>query len=245
MALRDLLLRPLRVARLRAYGVHSWDDLLEKWVRSPAFLRPSLNTLRRQISSAVRVRQLLFIHVPRNAGTSISTTLYGAMMRHKTALFYQTVDPEFFSRSNAFATLRDPVERFISAYWFIRNGGGSVIRMGGMGGEWFVWSCRHIKDIDDLLTHIETNIGDKFSLDHVVRPQVWYLCDQNDRLLVNRLFVLERDNTRLAEFLRRYGIDNIPVLNTTLKHQLTLTQAQLERILAIYADDVQLIRSGC
>jgi len=199
-----------------------------------------MNTLRRQVSNVVRDRRLLFIHVPRNGGTSVSTALYGGMMRHKTALFYQTVDPEFFKQARPFTTLRDPFQRFISAYWYIRNGGGSDIKLGA----WFADSCRNIESVDDLLSHIESNQRDIFSLDHVVRPQVWYLRDAQNRLIVDRLFVLGSDDHRLAEFLSDYGVTHIPLINTTLKHELSLTQSQRERILAIYADDFELLQAA-
>src|SRR5579862_6209995 len=228
---------PLRRAMQLAYGVHSQHDLLEKWVRLPTYLRPPPSRLRPYVARAVRDRGLLFIHVPKNSGTSIATVLYGAMLGHKTALFHQTVDPELFERAAPFATLRDPVDRFISAYWYIRRGGGSHSRMS----EWFARSCKQIASVDDLLDYIEEHWRDLFVLDHVLRPQVWYLQDKHGRLVVDRLFVLGQDDERLAEFLGRYGVAHIPVLNTTDKGELTLTPSQRARVLALYADDVELL----
>jgi hypothetical protein len=160
------------------------------------------------------------------------------MIGHKTAQFHQTVDPVFFERSDPFATLRDPVDRFISAYWYIRRGGGSHTKMS----PWFLRSCEGISSVDDLLDHIEERGRDIFLLDHVLRPQIWYLQDKRQRLIVDRLFVLGRDDDRLAAFLVGYGVPSIPVLNTTAKGDLTLTSSQRARVLAIYADDVALVK---
>jgi hypothetical protein len=239
MTVKDLARRRLRHLRHAAYGVHDWDDLLEKQVRSPPFMRPSLGNLRRHVPAVVRERRLLFVHVPKNGGTSVASALYGSMTGHMTALFHQAVDPAFFAGASPFATLRDPVDRFISAYWFIVRGGGSEVKLGG----WFARSCRDIASIDDLLAHVETNIGDIYSIDHVLRPQVWYLSDAKGRLIVDRLFLLGQDDGGLAQFLSGYGVDRLPVLNTTAKEQLTLTARQRDRILAIYAEDVELVQS--
>jgi hypothetical protein len=228
---------PLRAALQHAYGVHSQHDLLEKWIRLPAYLRPPPSRLRPYLTKVVRDRGLLFLHVPKNGGTSIATALYGSMIGHKTALFHQMVDPAFFERSKPFATLRDPIDRFISAYWYIRRGGGSHTKMT----EWFVRSCSAIASVDDLLAHIEERARDIYLLDHVLRPQVWYLQDKQKNIIVDRLFVLGQDDDDLAHFLAGYGVARIPVLNTTAKGDLTLSRSQRSRILAIYADDVELV----
>ena len=220
-----------------AYGVHSQHDLLEKWIRLPPYLRPPPSRLRPYVPSVARERGLLFIHVPKNGGTSIATALYGSMIGHKTAQFHQSVDPAFFERAEPFATLRDPVDRFISAYWYIRRGGGSHSRMS----EWFAKSCKQIASVDDLLDYIEEHWRDIFVLDHVLRPQVWYLQDKRKRIVVDNLFVLGQDDDRLVEFLGSYGVGRIPVLNTTDKGELTLTPSQRARVLALYAEDVELV----
>ncbi len=239
MALKALVPGSLRAALFLAFGVHDWDDLQEKLVRKSLLARGLLRWVRRDPFPRMRRRGVLFVHVPKNAGTAISTALYDSWVGHRTALLCKALDPEFFSQSTRFAVLRDPVDRFISAYWFLRNGGGSVRRVS----QWFAQSCEHIATIDDLLSHVEARIEDLYALDNVVRPQIWFLQDESGKLLVDRLFVLGTHDESLAAFLRRgYGIDKLQRLNETQKRDVVLTHRQRERILAIYAADAELVR---
>ena len=78
----------------------------------------------------MRRRNLIFVHVPRVAGTSIAQTLYGQRCtRHYSIRYYKTVAPEFWAAADSFAVLRDPFDRFASAYAFVRSGGTESCRL--------------------------------------------------------------------------------------------------------------------
>lgn len=182
----------------------------------------------------MRRRRALFVHVPKNAGTAIASALYGSWIGHRTALLCRTLDPVFFSQSTRFAVLREPVDRFTSAYWFLRNGGGSEREVS----KSFARSCRNISSLDDLISYVEARIGNVYDLGNVDRPQVWFLCDEKKNSLVEDFFVLGSDEARPGEFLRqRYGISRLIRLNETQKSDLAVTDQQRQRILAIYAAD--------
>ena len=239
MALRAFVPGPLRALVYSVYGVHDWDDLQEKLVRRSPLARRLFRWMRHYPLPRIRRRRALFVHVPKNAGTTIATALYGSWIGHRTALFSRTLDPTFFSQSTRFAVLRDPVDRFTSAYWFLRNGGGSDRKVA----EWFARSCQHIASLDDLLSHVEEHVGNPYGLDNVLRPQVWFLQDEKGDLLVDDLFVLGTDDARLGAFLRRrFGIYELQHLNQTHKGALVLTDRQRERIRAVYAADVELVK---
>lgn len=239
MALRAFVPRPLRALLYSAYGVHDWDDLQEKLARRSPTARLAFRYMRHYPLACMRRRGVLFVHVPKNAGTTIATALYGGWTGHQTALFCRSLAPAFFCKTARFAVLRDPVDRFTSAYWFLRRGGGSERKVS----KWFALSCQHVQSIDDLISHVEANIADVFALDNVLRPQVWFLQDEAGDLLVNELFVLGVDDDRLAAFLRcRYGIGELRRLNQTDKGDLVLTDRQRERIRAVYAADAELVR---
>lgn len=65
---------------------------------------------------------MVFVHVPKNAGVSISRAIYGRPLGHYSVAEIQRRDPRLLAQTYSFATLRDPVERLVSAYRFARAG---------------------------------------------------------------------------------------------------------------------------
>src|SRR5580658_494468 len=135
------------------FGVHHYDDVFEKVARWRLFSAGRGGLLRRRIDRTVLGGRLLFIHVPKNAGTSIAAALYGRSLGHKTAHFYHTAAVDFFRDAEVFAVLRDPVERFLSAYWFIRNQGGDQVAVEAG----FAKKLAGVETVDDLLDFLEAN----------------------------------------------------------------------------------------
>lgn len=69
-----------------------------------------------------------FIHIPKNAGTSIRT-YFGAPRfgrQHLPFSFYKKSDKFLWNKATSFAVLREPHERFISLYNYLKNGGNKL-----------------------------------------------------------------------------------------------------------------------
>lgn len=67
---------------------------------------------------------VLFIHIPKTGGVSISRQLYGGLIGHRGYRFYK----KRFSHNQyrdlyKFSIVRHPYSRFISSYSFLKNGG--------------------------------------------------------------------------------------------------------------------------
>jgi hypothetical protein len=66
---------------------------------------------------------IAFIHVPKAAGTSISLALYGLAVGHRRLSEWQTRFPFSMRKVRTLAIVRDPLERFVSAFNFLKAGG--------------------------------------------------------------------------------------------------------------------------
>lgn len=61
---------------------------------------------------------VIFIHVPKAAGTSVSSTIYGRPLGHHTATKIQAQFPRFLKNYPSFGIVRNPWDRCVSAYRF-------------------------------------------------------------------------------------------------------------------------------
>ena len=93
-----------------------------------ATLRPLwVATIGRNIAQAVRGAQVLFVHVPKTGGTSVSKVLYGRNLPHYTARFWYSTFRDSVADLPSFAVVRHPVERLISAYKMALAGGTDIV----------------------------------------------------------------------------------------------------------------------
>jgi hypothetical protein len=94
-----------------------------------------------EIPDDMKTKKILFIHVPRTGGTSISIGLYGHKTDHHSAAYYRAVDHVFFAKCFKFAFVRNPWDRLVSAYHLLRRGHTDYVR---------VWSPQKYTDLVDM-----------------------------------------------------------------------------------------------
>lgn len=94
--------------------------------------------------------------------------------------------------------------------------------------------------IDDALDHI-THARSPYSIDHIFRPQTWYLTDTHGHIGVDRLFMLD-DMARIQDFIRHYTPTPIGHANAGEgQNDETPSADQIARIRQIYRQDYDLI----
>jgi hypothetical protein len=216
------------------FGAYYEEDIYDKYC---GLIPRAMRVFQWRIEEAVRRRNLIFVHVPRVAGTSIAQALYGPRCtRHHSIRYYKTVAPEFWARADSFAVLRDPFDRFASSYAFVRSGGTETCRLSDV----FVRQTARLRGVDDYLSFVEDR--DALSLDFVMRPQSWFVSDlKTNAPLVKRLFLYGQDDAALSEFLKSHGVDKLLWLNPSMRNPLELSARQQRRIEKIYARDFELV----
>lgn len=226
---------PKRINRA-LFGAWYEEDIYDRFCTAVPL---AMQAFRRRIPQAMRDRNLIFIHVPRAAGTSIAHTLFGkGCTRHHSMRYYRALDPTFAQSADSFALLRDPLDRFASAFAFVRSGGTAICRLSDV----FVRQTEHVNTVDDYLTFLEGRVP--LDLDFVMRPQSWFVCDSESRVpLVKNLFLYGEDDAALAAYLAPQGIGALPWLNQAPRATLLLNARQRRRIERLYADDFALIES--
>ena len=170
-------------------------------------------------------QKVIFVHVPKSAGTSIAMALYGRTINHLPASYYRNANRRKFGSYYSFAVVRNPLERLVSAYLYAKRGGTAQVPISKP--ETYRVSEFHRFDTffyDWLLFQKE--------LDFVFRPQHEFLCDTDGRILVNDIFditELHQCSLTLSEVLgkkvrfghfNRSGLSNLDYRQYYTSHKL-------------------------
>lgn len=201
------------------------------WRASPAF-REFL------FPREVRDAGLLFIHVPKAAGTSIHMALYGRALGHDSLATWQTNYPRSMVGIRTAAVVRDPVDRFLSAFHYLKRGG-----MNALDAEFASTYLQPFVTAGDLVDAIERPevqrwlLGEGFHF----RRQADFLRDHSGTVRIDHLFAYERLGEAAARLSDIFGRPiSFPHLNQTERVASSLNARQRELVLATYSEDAAL-----
>lgn len=152
----------------------------------------------------------IFVHVPKTGGTSIEQTLRESPEQvvggHTTAVGYRRAFPREFGHYYKFCVVRHPVERFLSAYRYLRA---RPIHP-ALGNE-------SIHRLDSFESWFLAMRGDRALLEGIVhlRPQRGFFCDADGTILVDRIYRYETLGSAWSDLCARLGVSGraLPRLN--------------------------------
>jgi Sulfotransferase family len=210
-------------------GLKLVGDLHERPIW-PGFY-PPLDPVLQSRLRRVRGAGVLFIHIPKNAGISISLELYGTPLFHPTIRYYKRVAPDIVRDMPSFAVWRDPVARFVSAYRFARSGGAPNAPIARA----FRNLYAAFTSLDDALDHVES-APSLYDIDHVFRPQFWYVADGGGRIAIDQICLLE-DLEKTVAAAGLPGLAQVSRSNLSPPITCDVRDDQLARLRRLYAID--------
>jgi hypothetical protein len=138
----------------------------------------------------------IFIHIPKTAGSSMASALFGAASRHVPYFEYQRANPAKFRKYFKFAFVRNPWDRLVSTYFFLRAGG-----LNAMDRAWAQNAIASFDTFDDFVASWLTaeNVA---SWVHFL-PQAHFVLNADGRVMVDFLGRFERLNDDFNAVARR------------------------------------------
>jgi hypothetical protein len=182
----------------------------------------------------------IFIHVPKAAGTSISSALYGKNLGHTRALDIKRYAPGAFNSLFKFAYVRNPWDRLHASYHFVRQGGTSAVSVRGPER----YQAPVFASFESFV-HEWLSGQDLMQLDHVFMPQSAFVLDTAGTMLVDFLGRVENMDADANTISERIGYKMVvPVMNQVKKdipYRDAYDSALKNAVGDIYRDDIALL----
>lgn len=158
---------------------------------------------------------IIYIHIPKAGGTTITKELYGKRVGHTPACLVRDIMGESaFSSFFSFSVSRNPYDRIVSSFHYATQGGGTI---GGIRNR-SLYKAPEFNTFEKFIKEwlIYKNIC---SLDPVFKPQFLFVSNNERKFLVNWMGKIENPGEIESLFSLRFGRKIILNKTNTSKHK--------------------------
>ncbi len=185
--------------------------------------------------------QCVFIHIPKCAGVSVAQSLFGnqGAGHHSASTMRQVLGNETYNQYFTFSIVRNPWDRLVSAFHFLKRGGFNDIDRR--------WASTNLQPYDDFNIFVK----DWVTPDHVrnwihFQPQCDFICTENGALdidFVGRFEQLDKDFQILCKNLNlKRTLASLNQNQSTHSDYKRFYDDQAQGIVSqVYADDIKLL----
>ena len=182
------------------------------------------------------LHRCIFIHIPKTAGESVVHSLFGQdQSPHIPYHDFEGANPGKFRDYFKFAFVRNPWDRLVSNYFYLREGRikGADVR------RWAEQNIAKYTDFADFVRNWLTRENVQSALHF--KPQHYFICDANLRRRVDFIGRFETIDADFRTICRRLNITaELGRLNTGnhTHYREYYTDELRERVTAVYAEDI-------
>ncbi len=183
---------------------------------------------------------MIFVHVPKAAGTSISHALYGRSLGHFKASQIKKWCPQEFEKNFKFAFVRNPWARAVSAYRFAMQG---YTDTAGMRRS----KQYNVSDFLSFESFVYEWLADKdlANLDNVFQPQYLFVVDEDEKLMVDFLGKVESFSDDLNKVMvqtgKNFDILDLNRVGTEGSYaEFYTNQRLIDAVASLYSKDIEL-----
>jgi hypothetical protein len=147
-------------------------------------------------------KKAIFVHIPKCAGVAVSKSLFGGLggghntMEDYTRLF----TPSELSHFYIFTLVRNPWDRLVSAYFFLKNGG-----MTEADNNFYMENIINFESFEEFVINWVNK--DNIWLGQHFRPQWSFIHDKRNKVTVDFIGKVENMDTDFKVVCQQLGVD--------------------------------------